>query len=98
MIKKSIHITFLCLIGLSLFGSIIHYHEESLSCLEHANEEHYVQSGDYCPLTLVRGNALISKVEIPTNIHVALVCFDSLTASTCLATPPNIHLGRAPPV
>lgn len=97
MIKKTIHISFLCLIGLSLVGSVIHYHEKSLSCLDHAKEQHYVESDDYCPLTLVRGNAIISQIVVPSSNNVDSICFASYAESMCLASPTDLHLGRAPP-
>ncbi len=37
-----------------LFGSLTHYHSEGLECLDHAEEQHYVQNEIFCPIcTLV---------------------------------------------
>lgn len=36
---------------MGLLASMVHYHSEGLGCLEHAQEAHYIENTDTCPLT-----------------------------------------------
>lgn len=44
-------IAFLAVAG--LFGSLTHYHSEGLECLDHAEEQHFVQNEIFCPICTV---------------------------------------------
>ena len=35
---------------IGLFGSLMHYHSEGLDCLTHAEEQHFVQNYNTCPI------------------------------------------------
>ena len=51
---KHIYHLFALTAVLGLFGSLMHYHSEGLECLNHAEEQHYVQNDNTCPIcTLV---------------------------------------------
>ncbi len=53
-VKKAsshINLTIALLSVIGLLGSMVHYHSESLECLEHGQEAHYVENTETCPLT-----------------------------------------------
>lgn len=58
MIKINRHI--ISLIGLlaivGLLGSLTHYHNETLECLNHVDEQHYVQNDILCPVCTIVTN------------------------------------------
>ena len=57
--KYSSLIGFLAVLG--LFVSMVHYHSEGLECLDHAEEAHFIQTQDYCPVsTLVTDEDFIT--------------------------------------
>ena len=57
--KYSFIAAFFAVIG--LFFSLVHYHSEGLECLEHAEEAHFIQTQDYCPIsTLVTDDDFIT--------------------------------------
>lgn len=75
----------------------MHYHEDGLECIEHALEAHIEQSGDYCPLTLVRGHALLTESEPPTSLVVSFTDYIEFQVSEPYVSVINLNFGRSPP-
>tara|TARA_R110000868_G_scaffold304437_17_gene565274 strand:- start:4004 stop:4312 length:309 start_codon:yes stop_codon:yes gene_type:complete len=80
-----------------LIGSITHYHSEGLECLDHAEEQHYVQNDNYCPIcTLV----VSGDFDIQISTEVILLSdehfffYDEFFPSTSHF---YLNFGRAPP-
>ncbi|NBW69977.1 MAG: hypothetical protein EBR32_01000 [Bacteroidetes bacterium] len=78
-------------------GSIVHYHEDGLECIEHAFEAHFEQSGDYCPLTLVRGHALLTESEPLSSLVVSFTDYIEFQLGEPHVSVINLNFGRSPP-
>ena len=92
---KHIFIAFIAVAG--LIGSLTHYHSEGLECLHHAEEEHYVQNDNFCPIC-----TLVVSENFTSDLHTEIILpsktlqfvFKDLNISTVSAF---FELGRAPP-
>jgi hypothetical protein len=87
--------SFLAVMG--LVSSLAHYHSESLECLNHADEQHYTQNNNLCPVcTIVVDNT--TPVE---NDFQGIFTFEQLVEEfqQIILTPVSYYLepGRAPP-
>lgn len=52
--------------------STMHYHSDSLHCLEHGHESHYTENDNVCPVCVVHTNPVISSstsLEVPLDIE-----------------------------
>ncbi len=98
MLRQLFKIASICLIQISIIGSVLHYHEDGLECIEHALESHIEQSGDYCPLTLVRGHALVAESEPLPGLVVRFIDYNEFIAQEPLLKVINLKPGRSPPV
>lgn len=86
------------LVTFGLIGSLTHYHHESLECLVHVGEEHFVQDEDtYCPACTLGSDTKIEadsyQVVLP-NADVSDFIFDELYIEKNLAQSKD---SRAPP-
>lgn len=86
---------FLAVLG--LFVSMVHYHSEGLECLEHAEDAHFIQTQDYCPIsTLVTDDDFVTtfsfEVLLPSQ---EILLKDSSENITDLSI--SIKSGRSPP-
>lgn len=93
------HISFalglLAVIG--LLGSLTHYHNETLECLNHVDEQHYVQNDILCPIcTIVTDQPVDIAPDIQSDLN-----FEHLIEelNEMLLSPVSYYLepGRAPP-
>ncbi len=80
-----------------LIGSITHYHSEGLECLDHANEQHYVQNETFCPIC-----TLVVSLDFDANLSVEVeLTFTELVLNVNeFSTPYSLSFlkpGRAPP-
>lgn len=88
-------IAFLAVAG--LVGSLTHYHSEGLECLHHAEEEHYAQNDNFCPIC-----TLVVSEDFTSNLHSEIILpsktlqfvFIDLNISSISKF---FELGRAPP-
>ncbi len=82
-----------------LIGSITHYHNESLECLVHADEAHFVQDEDaLCLVCAIVHNRAPEKASPSTLLRLSdetILIFNEPYLEKSLA-PSNIS--RAPPV
>lgn len=80
-----------------LVGSLTHYHSEGLECIDHAEEQHYVQNENLCPICtiVVSGdfNAEISAESLQYE-ETFISYYSSELPSTTLF---HFEPGRAPP-
>lgn len=82
---------------IGLFTSLVHYHSEGLECLDHAEETHFIQTVDYCPVC-----TLVSDVDFktPLSFDGFLVQKDSILEVKLAFKNPffsSSKFGRAPP-
>jgi len=88
-------IAFLAIAG--LIGSLTHYHSEGLECLDHAEEQHYVQNENFCPIcTLV----VSADFEVNNSAKAYLLgeeYFFFYNEDITPTTPIYSDPGRAPP-
>ncbi len=87
----------ICLIQISIIGSVVHYHEDGLECIEHALESHFEQSGDYCPLTLVRGHALVAESDPLPGLVVRFIDYNEFISAKPIIKVLPLNFGRSPP-
>lgn len=85
----------LAIIG--LFGSLTHYHSEGLECLDHAEEQHFVQNEIFCPIC-----TLLVSGDFETNLSSEAYLFGeeySPFYSDDISEVDTFYskLGRAPP-
>ncbi|MEL0011200.1 MAG: hypothetical protein VW868_06520 [Bacteroidota bacterium] len=97
MLRQLFKITSICLIQISIIGSVLHYHEDGLECIEHALESHLEQSGDYCPLTLVRGHALVAESDPLPGLVVHFSDYNEFITQKPLLEVVLLNSGRSPP-
>ena len=93
--KYSSLIGFLAVLG--LFVSMVHYHSEGLECLDHAEEAHFIQTQDYCPIsTLVTDDDFVTTFSFEVLLHFQeLLLKHSSENITDLSI--SIKKGRSPP-
>lgn len=88
-------IAFLAVVG--LIGSLTHYHSEGLECLDHAEEQHFVQNENFCPIcTLV----VFGDFEVNHTAEAYLLSeeyFYFYGEDVAPTTPTSSKFGRAPP-
>ncbi|GAB5408635.1 MAG: hypothetical protein BalsKO_10000 [Balneolaceae bacterium] len=88
-------IAFLAVAG--LIGSLTHYHSEGLECLEHAEEQHFVQNEMFCPVCTVLvfsdfNSTLSSEADLPEEKYYSSFINDIFEGNISYS-----KFGRAPP-
>lgn len=82
-----------------LFGALTHYHSESMECLQHADEQHYVQNDEFfCPICIPAQSNIIDDHTIShslTDTHESVTSFEKIYVEK-LRT--GLNTSRAPPV
>lgn len=61
-ITKISYLIWIIAIG-GFVGSTMHYHSESLHCLDHAEEQHYTENEQLCPIGIVKKSQLSTTVD-----------------------------------
>tara|TARA_R110002096_G_scaffold78670_1_gene185043 strand:- start:1465 stop:1773 length:309 start_codon:yes stop_codon:yes gene_type:complete len=88
-------LSFLSILG--MFMSTIHYHSESLECLQHQGEKHFTPDEDVCPLCSL---VLSSDFSATLSKGIDLIVLDTvLPQAEQKINHGYIHpnLGRSPP-
>lgn len=78
-------------------GSTMHYHSESLHCLEHNDEQHFTENDQLCPIGVVKKNQLVHhthSVEIVLKEFGLIIQPIDFYAATSFTT---YKKNRAPP-
>lgn len=88
-------VAFIAIAG--LFGSLTHYHSEGLECLDHAEEQHFVQNEIICPIC-----TLIVSSDFEINHSTEVYLFGEIYSSFYSEGNSEVDriyskLGRAPP-
>ncbi len=88
------------LIAISVFGlflSMAHYHDTSLDCLHHSDEQHFTQNTVVCPVCTVIVHH-DSEANQPFNAFISFESYiESFDELILFQEHYNTPLGRAPP-